>query len=201
MLQSIRMDRKKVIIWMPTFRNSITKISYGENAITAFPLMKDQTDWQRLDTVCREQNVVLIVKLHISQRSYDIDFSHLTNIVQMNNNDFKEAGVEMYEFLALTDALVSDYSSVAVDYLLTDKPLAFALDDYQLYNDHRGFLFECPLDYMPGHHLYTLDDLTAFITDVAANNDSYAPQRQQVRAQACCDSSHYSQDLAEFLGL
>ena len=201
LMDTVRKDRKKAIIWMPTFRNSITKISYEENAITAFPLMKDQNDWQQLDTACREHGVVLIVKLHMSQRSYDIEFSHLTNIVQMGNTDFKKAGIEMYEFLALTDALVSDYSSVAIDFLLTDKPLAFALDDYELYKDHRGFTFDNPLDYMPGHHLYKLEDMIGFVKDVANGNDKYAGDRHRVRETALKESEHYCEDLAVALGL
>lgn len=201
LLETVRRDKKKVIIWMPTFRNSITKISYSENVITAFPLMKDQDDWQQLDAACREHDVVLIVKLHMSQRSYNIEFSRLTNIVQMDNSDFKKAAIEMYEFLALTDALVSDYSSVAIEYLLTDKPLAFALDDFKLYRDHRGFTFDNPLDYMPGHHLYKLEDMIGFIKDVATGNDKYAGERRRVREIALRESDCYCQDLAETLGL
>lgn len=201
LLQHLRQQRQTVIMWMPTFRNSITKISYGENAITAFPLMKDQRDWERLDACCREKNVLLIVKLHISQRSYDIDFSGLTNIMQITNADFEQAGVEMYSFLPLTDALVSDYSSVAIEYLLVDKPVAFTLDDYKLYNDNRGFLFDNPLDYMPGPHLYQLDDLVKFIEDVKAGNDNYSEERHRVRKIAVKESVHYCQDMTEALGL
>lgn len=201
LLRHIRQQRQAVIMWMPTFRNSITKISYGENAITAFPLMKDQHDWEHLDACCREKNVLLIVKLHISQRSYDIDFSRLTNIMQMTNADFEQAGVELYHFLPLATALISDYSSVSVDYLLTDKPIAFALDDYQQYQDSRGFAFDNPLDCMPGHHLYQLDDLLTFIGDVTSGNDKYAEERHRIRQIAFKESAHYCQDLTEALGL
>lgn len=201
LLKQVSRQRDTVIIWMPTFRNSTTKISYKENAITAFPLMKDQHDWEHLDACCREKNVLLIVKLHISQRSYDIDFSHLTNIMQMTNADFEQAGVELYHFLPLATALISDYSSVSVDYLLTDKPIAFALDDYQQYQDSRGFAFDNPLDYMPGHHLYQLDDLLTFIGDVTSGNDKYAEERHRIRQIAFKVSAHYCQDLTEALGL
>lgn len=61
--------------------------------------------------------------------------------------------------MGYSDALITDYSSVCVDYLIVDKPIAYTLDDYEVYKQTRGFVFEDPHEYMPGHHLYRFSDL------------------------------------------
>ncbi len=192
---------KKVVVWMPTYRNSIVDGTLAENVIVQFPLIKSEKDWNTLDEICRNNSVVILVKLHMSQKNYGIDFSRLTNVIQLSNKDFDEVDVQMYEFLALTDGLISDYSSVAVDYLVVNKPLAFALDDFDLYKKARGFVFDNPKDYMPGHHLYNVQDLCDYVTDVAVGNDKYAAEREKMSDIAIYKSSNYCKDIVNSIGL
>ena len=191
----------KAIIWMPTYRNSTAYRGYAEDVITQFPLMASSKDWYSLDDACRNNDVVLLVKLHPSQRNYDIRFDEFSNIQLISNKDFADADVQMYEFLALTDGLVSDYSSVAIDYLLVNKPIAFALDDFDIYQKVRGFVFDNPKDYMPGHHLYSCEDLCNFVKDVAAGKDSYAIRRDEVSKIAISKSDNYCSDIVNYLKL
>lgn len=200
-MKQFRDQGSKVVIWMPTYRNSTADSTLAENVITQFPLMATDKDWKELDETCCEKSVILLVKLHMSQKKYGIDFSSLRNVIQLTNKDFDEAGVRMYEFMALTDGLISDYSSVAVDYLVVDKPLAFALDDFELYNKARGFVFDNPKAFMPGHHLYTLKDLCGFITDVADGKDKYAQERKKMADIAIYKSDCYCKEIVESIGL
>ena len=78
------------------------------------------------------------------------------------------------------DALVSDYSSVSVDFMLLNRPMAFALEDFAEYKEARGFVFSDPLAYMPGHHLYGFADFTAFLEDVARDDDRFAMERARI---------------------
>ena len=196
-----RKTAKKIIIWMPTYRNSMAYGGYAEDVITQFPLMANHDDWKHLDEVCRKNNVILLVKLHPAQRSYDIKFVEFSNIRQITNEDFLKADVQMYEFLAFTDGLISDYSSVAVDYLLVNKPIAFALDDFDIYNKMRGFVFDNPKIYMPGHHLYTVEDLCDYVTDVSVDNDKYADERKKMSNIAIYKSNNYCKEIVDSIGL
>ena len=200
-MSHFKKNGEKVIIWMPTYRNSTADSTLAENVITQFPLMATEDDWKKLDEKCREKSVVMLVKLHMSQRDYGMDFSSLTNVIRLSNADFDRAGVKMYEFMALTDGLISDYSSVAVDYLVVDKPLAFALDDFELYNKARGFVFEDPKKYMPGHHLYNVDDLCGFVSDVADGNDKHKEDRRKMSEIGIYKSSNYCKEIVESIGL
>ena len=86
----------------------------------------------------------------------------------------------MYEMIARTDALITDFSSVAIDYILVDKPIGFTLDGLADYAKTRGFAFEDPREYMPGEHLYNLDDLEKFIKNVSNGVDLGKELRSKV---------------------
>ena len=47
---------------------------------------------------------------------------------------------KLYELIGISDGLLSDYSSVAVDYLLLDRPLGYVLADYNIYKE-KGDLY------------------------------------------------------------
>ena len=107
----------------------------------------------------------------------------------------------MYEFLAQTDALISDYSSVAVDYLIVDRPIAFALQDYEEYKRTRGFVFDDPRELMPGHHLYSFQELKLFLSDVSADKDPYRENRKQMFNVAITRSDDYCLDVLNKVGI
>ena len=197
MAEELKGGNDKLIIWMPTFRNAV---GFKEKGISSFPLMAKNQDWNCLDEYCKANNVMLLVKLHIYQNDYHVDFSRFSNIKRIANKDFEERGVNMYEFLPLTDGLISDYSSVAVDYILTDKPIAFALDDFEQYKSLRGFVFDDPRIYMPGHKLYNLDDLMGFIEDCAEGKDTFKEEREKMLNVAIHQSDNYCQEIMEALG-
>lgn len=191
----------KVILWMPTYRADKTNRYTDSDTITQFPLISCVEKWIELDNYCLENNVILLVKLHPYQKEYDIPFYDFRNIKEIDNGLFDKTNVPMYKFIALTDALISDYSSVAVDYLLVNRPIAFTLDDYEAYKNTRGFVFENPLQYMPGHHLYTLDDLKLFLSDVSNGRDPYKAQRDSVSEKAICPSDNYCNSILNIIGI
>ena len=186
---------------MPTFRNDKSGKLLDSAAITQFPLIANNNQWFELDGLCRENNVMLLIKLHRLQSDYDIPFGLLTNIREICDETFENANVQMYQFLAQTDALISDYSSVAVDYLIVDRPIAFALEDFEEYKRTRGFVFDDPRDYMPGHHLYSFKDLIGFLSDISTNNDRYKNQRAKMYDEAITRSDDYCRDILEKIGI
>lgn len=191
----------KLIMWMPTFRKDKEgKLNDSAN-ITQFPLITDKSQWIELDRICKEKNLVLLVKLHRLQPDYNIPFENLSNIKRISDDTFEKANVLMYKFLAITDALISDYSSVAVDYLIVDRPIAFALQDYEEYKRMRGFIFDEPRNYMPGHHLYSFNDLKVFLSDISIGLDPYKSKRLQMRDIAISCSNDYCKDILDKIGI
>ena len=183
----------KIVIWMPTFRKTgKPELMGGESEIVYnfdLPLLNNAEELTELDRYLKEARVMIVIKRHPYQLRYQCEGNSYSNIKFISNEDLEACGADLYRLLTRTDALISDYSSVAVDYLLLDKPMAFSLDDYEQYKDSRGFIFENMLDYMPGHHLYNAEDLKEFIADVSSGADPFREQRAEMmkEVQSPCD--------------
>ena len=193
----LKKDYDKVIFWLPTVRNSVKDRDYPEGVISQFPILATTEDWQNIDNWLSSANMLLMVKLHNSQKKYPIPFETFANIRVVNNNDFIKAGVNLYELFPFTDALITDYSSVSFDYLVVDKPICYTLDDYKTYESTRGFTFDNPLDFMPGHHVYTVQELKQYLDDVKNGLDEYKQRRKEVKEIAVTntDTSYCEQIL------
>ena len=125
----------------------------------------------------------------------------LTNIVYVENKDLEARDLQLYEFINCSDALVSDYSSVAIDYLLMDRPLGFTLDDYEAYTESRGWVFDDPLEYMPGEHIYNLEQFEQFVLDVKEGKDDYKEQRAAVRAKTHNVFDNYCKRVLDYFDI
>lgn len=127
----------KVIVWYPTFRQHKAGMKTG--SLYAFPIIHDLHDMKRLNTYAREKNILIVIKPHFAQDLSAVNVTELSNIQFINDNFFKEHGISSYEFVNSCDALISDYSSIYYDYLLCDKPIALAWEDYEEYKKNPGF--------------------------------------------------------------
>ena len=194
-------SKVKNIIWMPTFRKS-TAPNLSENTLVSdfdIPLVSSQKELIKIDKFCRENNINLLIKQHFLQVGYDLKDSPLSNIFLITDEDLDKHNIQLYELLALTDGLITDYSSVAIDFLLMDRPIGFVLEDFEKYKKSRGFVFENPLDYMPGHHIYTLENLFIFLDDTAKGIDKHEESRKKVRAKTHNETDNYSRRIIEQL--
>ena len=180
-LKRLHPENKKVL-WLPTFRQS-TRTRTPEMDIRYdydLPLLSGKDQLHQLDEYCKEHGVDLYLKRHPLQKNYRDEKEPLGNIFFLTGEDLKNEGISLYDLYPYSDALISDYSSAAIDYLLLDKPLAFSLDDFEAYGASRGFTFSDPLSYMPGHHLYRYEDLLMFLKDIGENRDPYRNERKGI---------------------
>ena len=82
--------------------------------------------------------------------------------------------------MPISDALITDYSSVFYDYLLLDRPIAFTINDLNEYADTRGFVFENPLQFMPGEKISTKHEFIRFLENVYQGDDRYQSKRKEI---------------------
>ena len=118
-------DSEKLILWMPTYRHASSERLNEETLNNEFniPIIDDADKLLELNKFCKENHILIVIKKHYLQVPYDFGENVLTNIVYLENRDLADNGLQLYEFINCSDALVSDYSSVAIDYLLLDRPL------------------------------------------------------------------------------
>lgn len=191
---------QKMILWMPTYRHASSERLNEETLNNEFniPIVDDADKLLELNDFCRENGILLVIKKHYLQVPYDFGENVLTNIIYLENKDLAANGLQLYEFINCSDALVSDYSSVAIDYLLLDRPLGFTLDDYEAYTESRGWVFEDPLEYMPGSHIYTMEEFKDFILDIRDERDAYVEKRAEVRAKTHNVCDNYCQRVLDY---
>lgn len=197
-------DKKydKVVLWMPTFRTAIgfhRKDSDAELPL-GIPIFRDMQSYKKLNDMLREKNVLLILKIHPMQDMTTVKIKTLSNIMVLDGQSVKQLKIDNYRLMKDTDALISDYSSVAYDYLCKNKPIAYTLDDMDDYNV--GFIVEEPKELMAGHLIYTQEDFIEFIDDVINNRDPYAEARSKLfdKVFKYHDGSSCER-IAKFLGL
>lgn len=174
---------EKLLFWMPTFRQARTG-SYQEASIRqtySFPLIQSEEELHRLDAICAQRKIRLVIKRHRNQIPSQEPALH--SIAFLDDSVLRKLGIQLYEILPFTDGLLTDYSSIAVDYLLLDKPIGFTLDDFEEYRAKRGFIFENVLDYMPGTHIYTVSQLEQFLHQLADGADTHLADRAKMRRQ------------------
>ena len=161
-------NNMKIVLYMPTFR---------ENGFSKFPL-----NFKTLNKSMKEQNIKFYVKLHpyvLSKYRDTIKEQTFSNIVFYNT-----AG-DIYPILKYIDILITDYSSIAYDFLLLNKPIIFFNYDYVEYKQVRevsaekAFLLDYEKD-TPGEKVQTQIELVNEMIKILEGNDLYAESRVEI---------------------
>lgn len=194
----------KVILWMPTFRKSYSE-SISEDYInnsTGLPLFNTYEDLLDFNEFLKGENVLLILKLHHLQADMPVFSKKFSNLLILKDEDLQRLNVQLYQFIALTHALITDYSSVFVSYLLLDRPIIYTLDDYDEYNKSRGFSVDNMKQYLCGDHIYDIAQLKTAVANVVSGKDNYQEERRRtVNIFYNYPDNKSSQRIADFLNL
>ncbi|MFE7152735.1 CDP-glycerol glycerophosphotransferase family protein, partial [Heyndrickxia sporothermodurans] len=121
----------KVILYAPTWRGEVGNVS-GE-------LNKLIEDTKMLEDKLGGQYTILL-KVHSLMQQYIQDRKIKLNIVPDN--------IDSNELLSIVDVLITDYSSIFFDFIVTKKPIIFYAYDQKEYQKERGFYLD--LEDMPG---------------------------------------------------
>lgn len=175
-------DYRKVIFWMPTFRQSVASFlseDYIHNE-TGLPIFTTHEDLMEFSAFLKRNDILLVFKLHHLQADLPVFSERFDNILVVRDEQLHKLGLQLYQFIRFADAMISDYSSIAIDYLIMDRPLVFTLDDYEEYNKSRGLFPPNAKDYMPGYHVYDECQLEDALSEIAEGADPYRDARAAV---------------------
>lgn len=157
-----RSKYNKVGIWLPTYRHSIVKTekridgTYTPGSISFL----DEDSMVKLDNDLTRIGQLLLIKLHPMDKSQLYPFRTYKNIIIIKQKDFTS---QLYPLLGACDYLLTDFSSVCVDFDICKKPMGFTIDDYDSYKESRGFIFDDLLSVLPGPILRNYHELLKFI--------------------------------------
>lgn len=79
-----------------------------------------------------------------------------------------DSSISTYDLIAIADVLITDYSSLGVDYLCLKRPVIYYVHDYDEYVSTRGL--NISLDDFPGHVVRSRDELTPAVERALSGN-------------------------------
>lgn len=190
----------KVILWMPTFRKSLERNDSNVEQPLGLPIFKNTSELDNLNNILNQHDALLIIKIHPAQDLSCVKVNSMSNIKVLNGNTVKTLGIEVNRLMKDVDALISDYSSAAYDYLHIGKPIAYTFDDLQDYK--LGLKVSDPQNWIAGPVIYDVNGFKDFISSVIDERDEYAEKRQLLFDKVYTyHDGNSSKRLAEFLGI
>lgn len=165
----------KYILGMPTFKKT-KNWTDAQTDSWILPVVKNKEQFITLNDFCKKENVLLVLKVHHLEDTSFINADSLTNIRVLKDEDLQKARIQVYELIGKTDALLTDFSSVAYDYMLLDRPIGYIVSEMQNYT--RGFIIPNIEDEMAGEKLISIEDLEQFIIDVKNGKDDFKSERK-----------------------
>ncbi len=179
----------KLIVWYPTWRQH--KSGRMMTSSVTIPVIHDQEAAERINACAAKNDVLILLKPHFSQNMSYLNLDSFSNLRIISDAFFKDNNILSYEMLAMSDALLTDYSSVYYDYMLVDKPIGLTWEDFEEYKSREGFSVDTDRICAGGEKIYTADDLCRFIEDVANGKDNLKKERNEIKelTNAYCDGS------------
>lgn len=143
---------RRLILFMPTFRNAQINAYYRFDG--------SETAW--LKSWLEANDCVLGVREHMadSARLYS---SQLQGVPMLDLSEAEFPNVEVLYRVAA--ALVTDYSSAFIDFMLTGRPAVSFAYDYEAYLMERGGFYDLDLVF-PGPICKSFDELKSALSDV-----------------------------------
>lgn len=178
MLVKIGLDPSRpFVVWMPTFRQgkgSVRDAAWVNTSDADLDSRLSDLLGSMLSDQLDQAGVQLVVKPH----PLDLLAREVRGGIVLLSEDLNEVGLPLYSLLGRSAGLITDYSSVWMDYLTVDRPIAFYMPDRQAFEVGRGSLPDGAYDSLPGFLLESDDDVRAFVGDVLNSGEGTAGRRK-----------------------
>lgn len=155
---------KRFALYAPTFRD--------DQDFTFFPFEDLNLDF--VNDFFKSRDAVLLLRGHINS-SKSLDISNFSNIIIIDQNMVPE----VQEILPEVDILITDYSSIFIDYLLLERPVIFIPYDLERYKKMRGLLYEYE-SVTPGPYVFNQDEFLGEL-DLLMDSNPYLEDLKRVK--------------------
>ncbi len=156
-IQKIR-NGKRLYLYAPTYRQP--------HLSSCYPFSDEEL--HLLSSTLSSQNIILGIRLHSFATNIHLSNTLPENIVLLNSNLFPDSVAVLNE----ADLLITDYSSIWVDFLLTNKPIVgFFYDQDEYRKTDNGLIY--PLeDVFPGYKCHTFQELNQLLSTSSLKPDA-----------------------------
>lgn len=187
----------KIIMYSPTFKQGLGRTETSINKDNILNLIK--YDEKVLINFLEDNNYLLVLKLHPSEENYIKDIKS-NNIVLLKDDAMLENFITINEILNGIDLMISDYSSIYIDYINLEKPVIFFDTDKEEYKNNRGVLFNnTDFWWKAGPKVHTLDDFMHELKVLLSDNDYYSKERFYFNKLVNGNMKKSNEKLIEFI--
>jgi CDP-glycerol glycerophosphotransferase len=154
----------KIVLYAPTYRR--------HEQIKFFPF--DDFLIEKLNAFLEKNKAVLFIRGHVNDSlSKKITSERVRNLNQ-------EQCADVQDVLNEVSLLVTDYSSIYIDYLLLDRPVIFVPYDLDCYTSECGFVVDDYNFWTPGPKVFDFESFINAMNEYFAGNDEYKEKRQTI---------------------
>ena len=205
-------EKEKYILWMPTYRQHKKKAAerskekeenrqaiedghwevlamqqlrakQGPKMPFGMPEVTDAEQLKALDQKLDECGLKLYFRPHPAQDLQYVSKVVLENVRIADDEFLRRCEISLYELIADSQALITDYSSVYFDYLLTEKPIGLTLRDAGTFFRDCECCFKNLEEELAGFKINSFEQVLAFVGLVEnSTKDGTATMKEVVDA-------------------
>ena len=147
----------KIALFMPTYRKGYGQRNDGNDYF-------DTKTLSEMSSTLLKYGYFLVVKPHpFEEEMWIKKYSNVITSKVLNTFNYISCDI-----LSSTDLLITDYSSVLIDFLLLRRPFIILNTDYKSYEENRGFIFDVA-DYLKCNTLKNFNEFDQLLQSVLDN--------------------------------
>lgn len=161
------------VLYAPTHRDHLT-----DNYTTLLEKI-DGFNLVELNKFLKKENIILFLREHaVSNKDISVKDSKLeSNIINLTSEKFPD----LEKYLSFIDVIITDYSGVYLEHLMSKKSLAFALFDVEDYERDRGLVLPKEVLF-PGYIFKSQKELIYYLTNRVSIDHAHVNQRQYLHS-------------------
>jgi CDP-glycerol glycerophosphotransferase len=144
----------KIVLYTPTYRATLSN---------------DIIEYKKLNHFAKEHNIIVVVKHHV--------LAVFDEIPKMSNIFNYDKRKDIYPLMSVSDVMITDYSSIYLDYILLNKPIIYYIPDFDEYKKADTSLRDDFFEITPGEKCKNQDELQ---NELLINKDRFADEREQI---------------------
>jgi CDP-glycerol glycerophosphotransferase len=184
-----RQKYHKVFFWLPTYRQWQAVINgkpYGKARLDGqesgvFAL--DDMDIELFETFLRETNSLCLVKPHPAAPCDWKKDNGRNHVLFIDESWLNGHGLNLYHLLSQVDCLLTDISSIWIDFLILGKPMIFCFPDLDEYRKSRKIILEPYEEWIPGPLVKNFPHLLEEMRQVVKGEDTYEQKRKEINCK------------------